>query len=63
MTYDSESEGAYDATLIRIKGQGEEKSRLTRAALMWISHSGRPLGIDELCHALGVKIGAGDIKQ
>jgi len=28
------------------------------AALMWISHSERPLKPDELCHALAVKIGS-----
>jgi len=31
------------------------------AALMWISHSERPLGLDELCHALGVVIGSVDM--
>ena len=48
---------AYGATLGRIKGQGGEKARLGMAALMWISHSERPLKPDELCHALAVKIG------
>jgi len=49
---------AYGATLGRIKGQGEEKARLGMAALMWISHSERPLKADELCHALAVEIGS-----
>src|SRR5437588_407377 len=48
----------YGATLDRIKGQGGEKSRLGMAALMWISHSERPLKPDELCHALAVEIGS-----
>jgi len=48
----------YDATLGRIKGQGGEKARLGMAALMWISNSERPLRVDELCHALAVKIGS-----
>ena len=52
---------AYDATLGRIKGQGGEKARLGMAALMWISHSERPLKVDELCHALAVRIGAPDL--
>jgi len=52
---------AYDATLGRIKGQGGEKARLGMAALMWISHSERPLKADELCHALAVKIGSPDL--
>jgi len=49
---------AYGATLNRIKGQGEEKSRLGMAALMWISRSERPLSPDKLCHALAVEIGS-----
>ena len=31
------------------------------AALMWISHSERPLEVDELCHALEVEIGSADL--
>src|ERR1700743_2748762 len=53
--------GVYGETLSRITGQGEEKSRLGMAALMWISHSERPLKVDELCHALGVEIGSADL--
>jgi len=53
--------GVYGETLGRITGQGEEKSRLGMAALMWISHSERPLKVDELCHALGVEIGSPDL--
>jgi len=49
---------AYSATLGRIQGQGGEKARLGMAALMWISHSERPLKADELCHALAVEIGS-----
>ena len=52
---------AYGATLGRIKGQGGEKSRLGMAALMWISHSERPLRPDELCHALAVEIGSSNL--
>ena len=54
-------EGTYGETLSRIKRQGGEKSRLGIAALMWISHSERPLKVDELCHALGVEIGSTDL--
>ena len=35
--------GVYEATLGRIKTQGGDKARLGMAALMWISHSRRPL--------------------
>ena len=56
-------EGAYSETLSRIKGQGEEEARLGMAALMWISHSERPLKADELCHALGVEIGSPNLDE
>jgi len=49
---------AHSATLGRIKAQGGEKARLGMAALMWISHSERPLKAGELCHALAVEIGS-----
>jgi len=48
----------YGATIKRITEQGGEKSRLGRAALMWISHSERQLQLDELSHALAVEIGS-----
>ena len=47
---------AYGATLGRIKGQGGEKARLGMAALMWVSHSERPLKARELRHALAIEI-------
>ena len=46
---------AYTATLTRIKSQNGSKSRLGMEALMWISHSERPLKAIELCQALGVE--------
>ena len=54
-------DGAYDATLDRIKGQGKGKSALGMAALMWISRSERPMHIGELCDALAVEIGSRDM--
>ena len=54
---------AYGATLGRIKGQGGEKARLGIAALMWISHSERPLESDELCHALSIEIGSPNLNS
>ena len=54
-------EDAYSAMLDRVKGQGGEKSRLGMAALMWISHSERPLKANELCHALAVEIGSSNL--
>ena len=56
-------EDAYETTLGRIKGQGGEKARLGMAALMWISHSERPLKADELCHALAVEIGSPNLNN
>ena len=51
---------AYYKTFDRIRGQGGGKSRLGMEALMWISHCERPLESQELCHALGVELGAED---
>ena len=54
-------DGAYDATLDRIKGQGKGKSTLGISALMWISCSERPMHIRELCDALAVELGSRDM--
>ena len=51
---------AYGATLERVKAQGRAKAKLGMAAIMWISHSERPLQVDEICHALAVRIGSND---
>ena len=53
---------AYGATLERVKAQGRAKAKLGMAAIMWISHSERPLQVDEICHALGVEIGSTDLR-
>ena len=50
--------GAYGVTLGRIRAQGGEKARLGMAALMWISHSRRPLQADEICSAVSIRIGS-----
>jgi len=55
-------DGAYDATLDRIKGHGGGRSVLGKAALMWIAHSQRPMRVGELCEALGVEIGSRHMK-
>jgi len=54
-------DGAYDATLDRIRGQSKGKSALGMTALMWISCSERPMHIWELCDALAVEIGSRDM--
>jgi len=54
-------EGAYGETLSRIKGQGEEESRLGMATLMWISHAKRPLKAEDLRYALGLEIESPDL--
>jgi len=51
---------AYTATLTRIKSQKGSRSSLGMEALMWISHSERPLKALELCQALGVERGEAD---
>jgi len=48
----------YGETLQRIREQNEGLSRLGMQVLMWMSHSQRPLKIDELCHARAVEIGS-----
>ena len=53
--------GAYEATLGRIKAQGEDKARLGMAVLMWATHAQRPLQADEICHALAIRIGSTDL--
>ena len=55
--------GAYGATLRRIKAQDGEKARLGMAVLMWISHSGRPLQVEEICHATAIQIGSNDLNN
>ena len=52
---------AYTATLSRIKAQNRSRSRLGMQALMWVSHSERPLRVAELRHALGVEEGSTDL--
>jgi len=53
---------AYGVTIGRIKAQEGDRARLGIAALMWVSHSERPLKVDEICHALAVEIGSTDVK-
>ena len=52
---------AYDTTIGRIKAQKGDRARLGMAALMWISHSERPLNVNEICHALAAEIGSTDV--
>jgi len=52
---------AYEDTIRRIEGQESDKAKLGMAALMWISHSERPLNVDEIRHALAVELGSADL--
>ena len=52
---------AYAATLSRMKEQPRTRSKLGMEVLMWVSHSERPLQVDELRHALGVEKGSMDL--
>ena len=54
-------EGVWGVALERIKEQDRQKTRVGMAALMWLSHSERPLHPDELSHALAVEIGSTDL--
>jgi len=53
-------EEVYGATIERIKGHGEHKSRFAIGALMWISYAERPFSPDELCHAQAIEPGPTD---
>jgi len=50
--------GAYGTMVGKIEAQGGERARLGMAVLMWVSHSRRPLKVDELCHAMAIQIGS-----
>ena len=54
MNIDFDLGGAYKATLRKIRAQDGEKAKLGMAALMWIARSGRPLQVDEICHAIAI---------
>ena len=53
---------AYSTTLNRIRQQDGSKARLGMEVLMWLSHCERTLKSEELCNALGVELGAEDVK-
>ena len=53
--------GAFEVIMGRIKAQGGEKARIGMAVLMWISYSRRPLQVDEICHAIAIRIGSDDL--
>ena len=54
-------ENVYNQTLQRIREQRGDRSRLGMEVLMWVSHSKRPLRIDELRHALAADIESTDL--
>ena len=62
MTNDLGLGDVYDTTIGRIKAQEGDRARLGMDTLMWISHSERPLNVDEICHALAVEMGSTEIK-
>jgi hypothetical protein len=45
----------YDDAMDRIKNQTESDAELAPRALSWISHTVRPLRVDELQHALAIE--------
>ena len=54
-------ENVYDQTLRRIREQRSDRSRLGMEVLMWVSHSKRPLRIDEFYHALAIEMGTSNL--
>ena len=54
-------DSVYDQTLQRIREQKGDRSRLGMEVLMWVSHSERPLRIDELRYALAIEMDSADL--
>ena len=54
-------DSVYAQTLQRIREQKGDRSRLGVEVLMWVSHAERPLGIEELRHALAVEMDSTDL--
>jgi len=61
MTQGNGLSDAYTATLTRLRAQKGYKSVLGLKVLIWVLYSERPLGAQELCHALGVEMGSTDL--
>jgi len=61
MTTGSGLDDAYHTTLDRIREQKGDRVKLGMEVLMWVSLAERQLKAGELCHALGVELGAIDI--
>ena len=61
MKNDLDLGGAYEAAVGKIKAQGGEETRLGMAVLMWITHSRRPLKVDDICYAIAIQIGSNDL--
>jgi len=51
----------YAEIVSRVRTQQGSRSKLGMQVLMWVSHSERPLHVDELRHALGVEEGSTDL--
>ena len=54
---------AFQNTIQRIEDEPHNRRRVATEALMWVSHARRPLHIDELCHALAIKLGDTELDQ
>ena len=52
---------AYGAMLERIKVQDGMRASVRMAVLMWITHSRRPLKVDDICYAIAIQIGSNDL--
>ncbi|CAI7672767.1 unnamed protein product [Penicillium viridicatum] len=56
-------QSAYGNVLTRIKNQDEECVKMARSALAWLAYSRRALFAKELRHALGTRLGKGELDQ
>jgi len=51
----------YDEAMERIEQQDEDRKNLSKQVFSWITHTFRPLSVQELQHALATEIGTSEI--
>ena len=61
MTSGKGTDGVYTTTLERIMGQDGDQGEFGLRVLTWVSQSERQLGVEELCHALGIEEDSTDL--
>ena len=54
---------SYDKAMDRIDQQDEDRKQLAKQVFSWITHTFRPLYLEELQHAMAVEFGATEIDR